>query len=134
MSLGYSHPIVYTFPDQVKVTVEENTKITIEGPDRQVVGQVASELRSFYPPEPYKGKGVRYAASASSARKARPSSNNFLIYWLTAKSVTKHDENRKETKLAQRAAGASVESQRHQGTPAHERVLHQEEHSRAVHR
>ena len=61
MSLGYSHPIVYSIPDQVKVTVEDNTKMTIEGPDQQVVGQVASEMRSFYPPEPYKGKGVRYA-------------------------------------------------------------------------
>jgi large subunit ribosomal protein L6 len=61
MTLGYSHPIVYAIPAQIKVTVEENTKITIEGPDRQVVGQVASELRSFYPPEPYKGKGVRYS-------------------------------------------------------------------------
>jgi large subunit ribosomal protein L6 len=61
MNLGYSHPIVYPIPDQIKVTVEENTKLTIEGPDRQVVGQVAAELRSFYPPEPYKGKGVRYA-------------------------------------------------------------------------
>jgi large subunit ribosomal protein L6 len=61
MTLGYSHPIVYTIPAQIKVTVEENTKITIEGPDRQVVGQVAAELRSFYPPEPYKGKGVRYS-------------------------------------------------------------------------
>jgi len=60
MNLGYSHPINYTIPDQIKVTVEENTKITIEGPDRQVVGQVAAELRGFYPPEPYKGKGVRY--------------------------------------------------------------------------
>jgi large subunit ribosomal protein L6 len=60
MSLGYSHPIVYPIPAQIKVTVEENTKVTVEGPDRQVVGQVASELRSFYPPEPYKGKGVRY--------------------------------------------------------------------------
>ena len=60
MSLGYSHPINYPIPDQIKVTVEENTKLTIEGPDRQVVGLVASELRSFYPPEPYKGKGVRY--------------------------------------------------------------------------
>ena len=45
---------------QIKVTVEENTKLTIEGPDRQVVGEVAAELRSFYPPEPYKGKGIRY--------------------------------------------------------------------------
>lgn len=60
MSLGYSHPIIYNIPDQIKVTVDENTKITVEGPDRQVVGQVAAELRSFYPPEPYKGKGVRY--------------------------------------------------------------------------
>jgi len=61
MLLGFSHPINYPIPAQIKVTVEENTKLTIEGPDKQVVGQVASELRSFYPPEPYKGKGVRYA-------------------------------------------------------------------------
>src|SRR5579864_394371 len=61
LALGYSHPINYDIPDQVKVTVEENTKLTIEGPDKKVVGQVASEIRSFYPPEPYKGKGVRYA-------------------------------------------------------------------------
>jgi len=61
MSLGYSHPISYPIPDQITVTVEENTKITIQGPDRQVVGQVAAELRSFYPPEPYKGKGIRYS-------------------------------------------------------------------------
>src|SRR5882724_9136449 len=60
LSLGYSHPINYAIPDQVKVTVEENTKVTIEGPDRQVVGQVAAEIRAYYPPEPYKGKGVRY--------------------------------------------------------------------------
>ena len=61
MNLGYSHPINYNIPDQIKVTVEENTKITVEGPSKQVVGQVASELRSYYPPEPYKGKGVKYA-------------------------------------------------------------------------
>jgi large subunit ribosomal protein L6 len=60
LTLGYSHPIVYPLPAQIKVTVEDNTKITVEGPDRQVVGEVAAELRSFYPPEPYKGKGVRY--------------------------------------------------------------------------
>jgi len=42
------------------VTVEENTKLTIEGPDKAEVGRVAAEIRSFYPPEPYKGKGVRY--------------------------------------------------------------------------
>jgi large subunit ribosomal protein L6 len=61
MSLGYSHPINYEIPDQIKVTVEENTKILIEGPNKQVVGQVAAELRSYYPPEPYKGKGVKYS-------------------------------------------------------------------------
>jgi len=61
MNLGYSHQIVYPIPEQIKVTVEDNTKVTIEGPSKEVVGRVASELRSFYPPEPYKGKGVRYA-------------------------------------------------------------------------
>jgi len=61
LSLGYSHPVVYNIPEQIKVTVDENTKITIEGPDRQVVGQVAAEIRSFYPPEPDKCKGVRYS-------------------------------------------------------------------------
>ena len=60
LNLGYSHPLIYPIPDQIKVTVEENTKLTIEGPSKQVVGQVAAEIRSFYPPEPYKGKGVRY--------------------------------------------------------------------------
>jgi large subunit ribosomal protein L6 len=59
--LGYSHPLNYPIPDQIKVTVEENTKVTIEGPSKQLVGQVAAEIRSYYPPEPYKGKGVRYS-------------------------------------------------------------------------
>jgi len=61
LTLGYSHPINYPIPDQIKVTVEENTKILIEGPSKQLVGQVAAEIRSFYPPEPYKGKGVKYS-------------------------------------------------------------------------
>ena len=61
LNLGYSHPIVYPIPDQIKVTVEENTKILIEGPNKEIVGLVASEIRSYYPPEPYKGKGVRYS-------------------------------------------------------------------------
>ncbi len=60
LTLGYSHPIAYPIPDQVKVTVEDNTKITVEGPDKKMIGQVAADLRSYYPPEPYKGKGVRY--------------------------------------------------------------------------
>jgi large subunit ribosomal protein L6 len=60
MALGYSHPINYPIPDQITVKVEENTKLTIEGASKELVGKVASELRSYYPPEPYKGKGVRY--------------------------------------------------------------------------
>ncbi len=58
--LGRSHPIEYPLPDQVIVTVEDNTKITVSGPDKQSVGQVAADLRGFFPPEPYKGKGIRY--------------------------------------------------------------------------
>lgn len=61
LNLGYSHQIQFKIPAQIKITVEENTKLTVEGPDRQLVGQVAAEIRGFYPPEPYKGKGVRYS-------------------------------------------------------------------------
>jgi len=61
LSLGFSHPIVFPIPAGIKITVAENTKIKIEGIDRQLVGQVAANIRSYYPPEPYKGKGVRYA-------------------------------------------------------------------------
>lgn len=60
LNLGYSHQINYDIPEQIKITVAENTKVKIEGPDKAVVGKVASEIRAFYPPEPYKGKGVRY--------------------------------------------------------------------------
>ncbi len=61
LSLGKSHPIVYPVPDDIKVTVEDNTKILVEGVDKQRVGAVASDIRRYYPPEPYKGKGVRYS-------------------------------------------------------------------------
>ncbi len=60
LSLGYSHPLEHPIPDDLKVTVEENTKIKIEGIDKQRVGQFAADVRGYYPPEPYKGKGVRY--------------------------------------------------------------------------
>ncbi|MCB1090934.1 MAG: 50S ribosomal protein L6 [Verrucomicrobiae bacterium] len=60
LSLGYSHPLEHPIPDDLKVAVEENTKIRIEGIDKQRVGQFAADVRSYYPPEPYKGKGVRY--------------------------------------------------------------------------
>jgi large subunit ribosomal protein L6 len=61
LSLGFSHPIVFQIPDGIKVTVQENTKLLVEGIDRQKVGQVAANIRAYYPPEPYKGKGIRYA-------------------------------------------------------------------------
>lgn len=61
MSLGFSHPVVFPIPDGIKITVQENTRLLIEGIDKQKVGQVAADIRAFYPPEPYKGKGIRYA-------------------------------------------------------------------------
>ncbi len=60
LSLGKSHPILHPIPEGVKVTVAENTKIKVEGIDKQEVGQFAAEVRAYYKPEPYKGKGVRY--------------------------------------------------------------------------
>jgi large subunit ribosomal protein L6 len=61
LSLGFSHPVVFEIPDDIKITVTDNTKLLVEGVDRQVVGQVAANIRAYYPPEPYKGKGVRYS-------------------------------------------------------------------------
>ena len=61
LSLGRSHPLLHPIPAGLTVTVNENTKIKVEGIDKQLVGQFAAEVRSYYPPEPYKGKGVRYA-------------------------------------------------------------------------
>jgi large subunit ribosomal protein L6 len=61
LNLGFSHPVIYNVPDDIKVTVTDNTNILIEGADKQKVGAVAADIRAYYPPEPYKGKGVRYA-------------------------------------------------------------------------
>jgi large subunit ribosomal protein L6 len=61
LQLGYSHDIAYPIPSDVKITCERPTAITVTGADRQRVGQVAAEIRAFRPPEPYKGKGVKYA-------------------------------------------------------------------------
>lgn len=60
LALGKSHPILHPIPSELKVSVAENTKIKVEGIDKQMVGQFAAEVRSYYKPEPYKGKGVRY--------------------------------------------------------------------------
>ena len=61
MALGYSHPVVHTMPDGVKCETPLPTEILIKGISKQQVGQVAAEIRAYRPPEPYKGKGVRYA-------------------------------------------------------------------------
>ncbi len=61
MNLGKSHPIDYPVPAEIKVTVTDNTQLTIEGVDKQLVGAVAADIRGYYPPEPYKGKGVRFS-------------------------------------------------------------------------
>ena len=58
--VGYSHPVKYEAPKGIKISVENNTVVKIEGADKEAVGQVAAELRSVRPPEPYKGKGIRY--------------------------------------------------------------------------
>ena len=60
LSLGKSHPILHPIPAGITVSVTENTKIRVEGIDKQLVGQFAAEVRGYYPPEPYKGKGVHY--------------------------------------------------------------------------
>jgi large subunit ribosomal protein L6 len=60
LSLGFSHPVQYPTPAGITFTVDNNTLLKIEGPDKELVGQVAAEIRSLRKPEPYKGKGVRY--------------------------------------------------------------------------
>lgn len=61
LTLGYSHPVVYEIPQGVEIAVEKQTKISVSGPSRELVGQVAAKIRTFRPPEPYLGKGVKYA-------------------------------------------------------------------------
>jgi len=61
LTLGFSHPVVHQMPKGVKVETPQQTEIVIKGVDKQQVGQVAAEIRAYRPPEPYKGKGVRYA-------------------------------------------------------------------------
>ena len=60
INLGFSHPVIYPVPAGIKISCERPTAIKVEGVDKRLVGQVASEIRAFRPPEPYKGKGARY--------------------------------------------------------------------------
>jgi large subunit ribosomal protein L6 len=64
LQLGYSHDVAFPIPGDVKIACERPTVITVTGADRQRVGQVAAEIRAFRPPEPYKGKGIRYSGEA----------------------------------------------------------------------
>jgi large subunit ribosomal protein L6 len=61
IALGFSHPIEYAIPDGIEIKVDKQVRLMVVGPDRQKVGQVAAEIRGLRPPEPYKGKGIRYA-------------------------------------------------------------------------
>lgn len=71
LTLGFSHPVVYTLPQGVTATAPSQTEIVLECADKQVVGQVAAEIRAFRPPEPYKGKGVRYATETVRRKEAK---------------------------------------------------------------
>ena len=59
--MGFSHPVHYELPDQVEVETPSQTEVVLKSHDKQVLGQVAAEIRAFRPPEPYKGKGVKYS-------------------------------------------------------------------------
>jgi len=71
LTLGFSHPVEYTVPDGITVETPSQTEIVIRGADKQQVGQVSAEIRRFRPPEPYKGKGVRYAGERVSLKEAK---------------------------------------------------------------
>ena len=71
LTLGFSHPVEYTAPDGITVETPSQTEIVIKGADKQQVGQVSAEIRRFRPPEPYKGKGVRYADERVSLKEAK---------------------------------------------------------------
>jgi large subunit ribosomal protein L6 len=71
LSLGYSHPVAYKVPDGIKVETPSQTEITVSGTNKQVVGQVAADIRAFRPPEPYKGKGVRYVGEYVAMKEAK---------------------------------------------------------------
>jgi large subunit ribosomal protein L6 len=61
LALGYAHPIIYPIPEGIQIEVKDQTQVVVSGIDKQLVGAVAAKIRSFRPPEPYKGKGVKYA-------------------------------------------------------------------------
>jgi large subunit ribosomal protein L6 len=71
LQIGFSHPVVKDMPAGIKVETPSQTEILIKGADRQVVGQIAAEVRAFRPPEPYKGKGIRYSDEKVSLKETK---------------------------------------------------------------
>ena len=71
LTLGFSHPVVYAAPEGINIETPSQTEVVITGTDKQKVGQVAAEIRRFRPPEPYKGKGVRYAGERVVLKEAK---------------------------------------------------------------
>ena len=71
LTLGFSHPVVYDVPEGISVETPSQTEVVIKGSDKQKVGQVAAEIRRFRPPEPYKGKGVRYSDERVQLKEAK---------------------------------------------------------------
>jgi large subunit ribosomal protein L6 len=71
LTLGFSHPVEYPIPEGIKIETPTQTQIIVKGIDKQVVGQISAEIRAFRPPEPYKGKGVRYADEQVKRKEAK---------------------------------------------------------------
>ncbi len=71
LSVGYSHPVLFEAPDGITIETPSQTEVLVKGADKQRVGQVAAKIRSVRPPEPYKGKGVRYAGERISLKEAK---------------------------------------------------------------
>ncbi|PCH61616.1 MAG: 50S ribosomal protein L6 [Gammaproteobacteria bacterium] len=71
LTLGFSHPVEHAIPEHILIETPSQTEVVISGPDKQRVGQVAAEIRAYRPPEPYKGKGVRYSDEQISLKEAK---------------------------------------------------------------
>ena len=123
LELGYSHPIEHPIPEGVAITVADNVKIHVEGPDKQKVGQVAAEIKSYYPVEPYKGKGVRILGQCTSA--ARKERNQ-------PKQIQNETFQRKRTN-PEKALENSQENQWNGRATSRMRPVFKQKHSRAVH-
>ena len=77
LNLGKSHPIEYPLPAEIKVTVTDNTRLLVEGSDKQLVGAVCADIRGYAPPDPYKGKGVRYAGETIRRKEGKTAQSKY---------------------------------------------------------